>query len=326
MAFSRSKRMMRRLDDKPVPTDKNEIRLFTMARNESLRLPYFIDYYMSRGVDRIFLIDNNSTDDTVALALQHDRVHVFQTMESFKNYYNWTESLLRRYGLGHWCVAVDLDEYFIYPDSERVAIDRLVEFLEKHHFSAVYCLLLDMYAGSETQTIAYKSGENPLRYTPYFDPEFEMDHRYFHDVKFRRQFKTIRFGGGMRKRVFGVDPNCTKVPLFKFDRGIHTAAGMHAIDGAVVADVRGVVLHFKYLQDFIDRSIEEADRQQHAASAFLYKKIAEKLREETSISFYHEGAVKFESTRQLVDLGMMVSSPEYERFVMRHDNPTRQRV
>jgi hypothetical protein len=326
LAFSRSKRLMKRLDHKPIPAGNNEIRLFTMARNESLRLPYFLDYYMNRGVDRVFLIDNNSTDDTVKMALQYDRVHVFQTMESFKNYYNWTESLLRRYGRGHWCVGVDLDEYLIYPHSERVAIDHFIEFLEQHHFSAVYCLLLDMYAGSDTHGISYQQGEDPLRYTPYFDPEFDMEHRYFHDVKFRRQFKTLRFGGGMRKRVFGVDPNCTKVPLFKFERGILTAAGMHAIDGAVVADVRGVVLHFKYLQDFMARSIEEADRQQHAAGAFLYKQMAEKLRDDASTNFYYEGAVKFESTRQLLDLGMMASSPEYESFVLNRDHQMRQRV
>lgn len=323
LAFQRSKRRMKRLDNRPVPTNVNEIRLFTMARNESLRLPYFLEYYMSRGVDRIFLIDNDSSDDTVRLALEHDRVHVFQTMESFKNYYNWTESLLQRYGRGHWCVGVDLDEFLVYPHSERIAINRFVEFLESRRFSAVYCLLLDMYAGPETGNIVYRRGENPLHCTPYFDPEFELEHRLFHDVKFRRQFQTMRFGGGMRKRVFGVDPNCTKVPLFKFDRGTRTAAGMHAIDGAVVADVRGVVLHFKYLQDFMDRTIEEADRQQHAAGAFLYKKMAEKLREEDSTNFFYEGAVKFESSRQLVELGMMDSSPEYESFVSSRDEKAR---
>jgi hypothetical protein len=101
---------------------------------------------------------------------------------------------------------------------------------------------------------------------------------------------------------------------------------MHAIDGCVVTDVQGVVLHFKYLQDFIDRSIEEADRQQHAGGAYLYKRMAEKLRNETSTNFFYEGAVKFESTRQLLALGVMVSSPEYESFVKNDDWKMRKRV
>jgi hypothetical protein len=314
MAFLKSKWMMKRLDDKPIPSNPGEVRLFTMARNEKLRLPYFLKYYFEHGVDRIFFIDNNSSDGTLELALQHENVHVYQTDESFKNYYNWTEHLLRRYGCNHWCVAVDLDEFFIYPHSEKITIPQFAEFLERHQHSAVYCLLLDMYSGSNLKTVSYKIGKDPLYYTPYFDPEYSKEVRLFYDVKFRRKIKTIRFGGGMRKRVFDIDPNCTKVPLFKFNRKISAAAGMHAIEGANVSDIFGVVLHFKYLQDYVGRTFEEANRQQHAGGALLYKKMANKLMKDTTSSFYYKGSVKFKSGDQLTDMGLMASSSDYDRY------------
>jgi hypothetical protein len=305
---------MKRLDDKEIPSNPGEIRLFTMARNEALRLPYFLKYYFERGVDRIFFIDNDSTDGTAELALDCQNVHVYQTKESFKNYYNWTEHLLRRYGCNHWCVAVDLDEFFIYPHSEKINIPEFIEFLEQHQHSAVYCLLLDMYSGSDISDVSYKVGEDPLNYIPYFDPDFSKEERLFYDIKFKRKFRTIRLGGGMRKRVFDIDPNCTKVPLFKFTRKISTAAGMHAVDGARVSNIFGVVLHFKYLQDFVGRTFEEAERQEHASGAFLYKKMAEKLKSQTSGSFYYKGSVKFKGSDQLTNMGLMVSSPGFENY------------
>jgi hypothetical protein len=36
---------LKRLDTHGIPEDKSEIRLFGVVRNESLRMPYFLDYY-----------------------------------------------------------------------------------------------------------------------------------------------------------------------------------------------------------------------------------------------------------------------------------------
>ncbi len=43
----------------PKKEDKNEIRLFAIVRNEALWMPYFLDYYFQRGVDRMFILDND---------------------------------------------------------------------------------------------------------------------------------------------------------------------------------------------------------------------------------------------------------------------------
>jgi hypothetical protein len=315
LALSRSRRMMKQLDHTRVPKTKNEIRLFTMARNESLRLPYFLDYYLTRGVDRVFLIDNNSTDDTVALAMKHPNVHVFQTKETFKNYYYWTEVLLKQFGEDLWCVAVDLDELLVFPYCEDMSIRSLTGFMEIHGFTALRCLLLDMYADGEIETIAYHKGEDPIRFTPYFDPEFNAEEKCLYNKKFQHHFKSIRFSGGMRKRMFSVEPNQTKVPLFKYrNKNIYMDAGMHAIDGARIADIRGVVLHFKFLQDFFERTIEETKRGQHADGAFLYKSIAKKYDQNQVSVFRYPGSIRYKNSAQLIDLNLMKSTPEFDNF------------
>ncbi len=313
-ALRRSAAKLKRLDRRPIPTQSGEIRLFTMARNEALRLPYFLKYYFDRGVDRIFFIDNNSTDDTVKIALAHERVHLFKTTESFRYYYFWMENLLQRYGKDHWCLGIDLDEFLVYPQSEKVSLGRLIEYLEKYGFSAMYGLMLDMYAGSDLTQIDYKSGEDPLRHCPYFDLHFDQSERHLYNERLGRRFRSMRFSGGMRKRIFGVEPNLTKVPLFKYGPETYTAAGMHAIDGAVVADIRGAVLHFKYLQDFMDRTIEESERGQHAGGAALYKPMAAGLKNNAVTKLFHPDSVKFENTEQLVTLGLLHSSDAYTQF------------
>src|SRR5689334_2342449 len=73
-----------RVDKKPVPAGKNEIRLFVAARNERLRFPYFLKYYRELGVDRFFVIDNGSTDGTVPLLTAEPDVHVFRTDAAFR--------------------------------------------------------------------------------------------------------------------------------------------------------------------------------------------------------------------------------------------------
>ena len=49
---------LKRLDTHGIPEDKSEIRLFGVVRNESLRMPYFLDYYRRMGVMRFFIVDS----------------------------------------------------------------------------------------------------------------------------------------------------------------------------------------------------------------------------------------------------------------------------
>lgn len=305
ISFLISRLYLKELKHSKIPDKPDEVRLFTMMRNESLRLPYFLDYYFSKGVDRIFIIDNGSTDDSVSLALQRDNVHVFQTSESFKNYSNWMEILLDKYGRNRWCMAADIDEIFFYPQSEQKSIKDLIQTLVQNNDTAIRCVFLDMYSKEPIANIDYKQSDNPLLTCPYFDSHFEKSETYWINRRTCKEYKVTRFLGNMRKRVFNTQVNLTKIPLFKYEKDTFVARGIHAIDGARISKIQGAVLHFKYLQDFNHRVVNEAERGEHEGGAVSYKDYAKKITSDNNLNLYYKDSVKFENSQQLIKLKLM---------------------
>lgn len=316
------KKKLIRLDRRPIP-DKTEIRLFLIARNESLRLPHFLDYYTRLGVDRIFVISNNSTDDTCDIALKKDNVHVFTVTEKYNYHWNWMEYLLEQYGKGNWCMVVDADELFAYPHMDEIKLDGLIAYLEKNSFSAMRSLLLDMYSENAVSAVSYKQQDDPLEYCPFFDPLYFTDVTAFFDKKKWQYFESKVYAGGMRFRVFG-NECCvclTKFPLFKYTDRSYLVSGMHALNGAEIADIEGVVFHTKYLGDFIMEAAEEAARKQHFNGAFEYQLYHEHIKASGGLQLKYSDSVRYEGTSQLIDLGFMKSSPALAIFAANRSNP-----
>jgi len=316
LSFTVSSYKLQKIDNRVIKDNPGELRLFVMARNESLRLPYFLKYYFSMGVDRVFLIDNDSTDSSVEIALSFDNVHVFQTKESFKNYSNWMEILLDRYGSGYWCIAADVDEILNYPYSEVLSIKQFTHFLEQQGDTALQCLFLDMYSDKPISKNSYKPGENPLGVCPYFDASYDEENKVWMNLKHLNKFNCTRFFGNMRKRVFDLNNiSLSKVSLFKYDlKHVFAGRGMHAMDGVNFSSVRGATMHFKYLQDFNSRVLNEVVRGEHEGNAADYKSYAKKVEDDSDLNCHYEGSVKYVSSTQLVELGLMKSNKNLDEF------------
>lgn len=231
---------LKRLDNILVSKEKSEVRLFAIMRNESARLPHFIDYYKRLGVDSFFLVDNNSTDDSVAFALAQEKVYVFETKENYQNHWYWMEYLLETYGREHWCVVVDIDELFSYPHAEQVSLKELSIFLERKNQTAVKTFLLDMYSDKSIIEATYESGRNPLETVNCFDKDYKKMPFSFPDRITGKPYSFEIFTGGMRDRVFGKSnpPSIlSKVPFFKNVEGVYLSQGMHAINGATLSEI-----------------------------------------------------------------------------------------
>jgi hypothetical protein len=292
--------------------------LFSIIRNESLRLPHFFSFYEKMGVEHFVLIDNNSTDDSVQIALQHKNVNVFKSTGNYKDHWYWMDYLLHKYGRNLWCLVVDIDELFSFPHADTLSIRDLCNFLDQNKQTAIRSFLLDMYSGGQVENAGYQPGNNPLEVVDHFDPEFiEMEFMFPDYLRFKPYAFPI-FSGGMRDRVFGKSspPSIlSKVSLFKNVKGTYLSQGMHAINGAVLSDVQGVVFHTKFLSDFIPEVEEECKREQHYGNAFYYKQFQKIVRERPSLSFFHAGSAKYRDHQQLVELGLMKTSPAFEEYV-----------
>jgi hypothetical protein len=82
----------------------------------------------------------------------------------------------------------------------------------------------------------------------------------------------------------------------------------HSLDcSPAVAPETGVLLHVKYLQDFHARAVQESARGEHWDGASEYRRYAQRLSEDPSLSLMYEGSTRFEGTAQLVRMGSCTS-------------------
>ncbi len=307
---------MWRVDRRPLPVARDEIRLFVVVRNESLRLPFFFQHYRKLGVDRFFVVDNGSTDSTVDFMLGQERTHVFRTAQTFVRKEAWLDLMLRRYGVGHWCVVVDADEILLYPHSESADLRAFCSFMETASATALHCLLLDMYPLDPLSSVSYKPGEDPLKIATHFNPDsYRLQPYAFRNC---RGSLNYRYADGVRRWAFGImGLCCSKFPLFRFDRSMFLRDGAHEVEGSSIADLQGVLLHFKFLQDFAPRAAVEAVRGQHWDGAAEYKAYLRVLEQSGDVCLRFRKSVRFEGPDQLLRMELMRSSPELDAQVGR---------
>jgi len=68
---------LRRVDSRPIPDSREEIRAFMVVWNESVRLESMLKHYRQLGVNRFFMVDAGSTDGTLDLLARAPDVHAF---------------------------------------------------------------------------------------------------------------------------------------------------------------------------------------------------------------------------------------------------------
>ena len=105
-----------------------KIHVFTIVWNEKVMLPFFLRHYETFA-DRIFVIDNGSTDKTAEIAKAHDKVTLLNfdcvykfDNDSFEYDFNkfFTDSS-KKYsrGVADWVMCVDADEFIYHPDMKN---------------------------------------------------------------------------------------------------------------------------------------------------------------------------------------------------------------
>lgn len=300
---------------KGIEIDREDILCCVVTRNESLRLPYFLSYYRDKGISKFFVVDNNSTDNTLSYLLKQPDVYVWQSTLSFNraNFGSaWFELLLRKFGRGHWCLIVDADELLVYPDCERKNIVQLCQELNRKGKRALNAILLDMYSEKAIRDIDYTVGQNFLEACPYFDRKFYHT-KYEKSGPFKNQ--TCYFGG-VRQRAFGDTGSylLSKVPLIKYDLNFILAGGQHWTNRPEIeiAKESGCLLHFKFFSTFIDYAKQEAARKEHYSNALQYREYAQSISSNKALTLYDQShSMEFRDSHQLVDLGIMKTGRTY---------------
>jgi hypothetical protein len=300
---------LRRIDARPLQLARDEILCVACARNERLRIPYFLDYHRRLGVHRFLIVDNGSSDGSVDVLLNEPDVHVFLTAESYSAArcgVRWWNELHASVAAGHWTLTVDLDELLVYPECEDAGLARLAGYLENRGEDAVLAFLLDMYGDGPIRETVYVPGSAFVDTCAHFDGDgYERDQA-------QPIHASVPLYGGPRRRVFWSrnaphrpPPLLRKIPFVKWRSDLAYTTSTHFLEGVSLSEVSGALLHFKFFSDFATRVSEEARRGEHWESAGEYAVYERVLRERPDLRLMYEGSVRYEGSRQLVDLALI---------------------
>ncbi|WP_323035194.1 glycosyltransferase family 2 protein [Pararhodobacter sp.] len=269
----RKRREIVSLVDRTESIRPGAILLFCTLRNESLRLPQFLAHYRALGVSQFLIVDNDSTDGSRAYLGDQPDVSLWHTTASYRDSrfgMDWLQGLLMKYGHGHWCVTVDVDELLIYPHHEARPLKALTDHLESEGEATFGALMLDLYAKGPIDTVRYSPGQHPAEVLNWYDAGN-------YTITRKPGLGALWIQGGPRSRQFFADrpergPTLTKVPLVKWHwrylylNSTHTLLPRHLnaiydTDGG--EKLSGVLLHTKFLPEITGKSREEKQRRQH---------------------------------------------------------------
>jgi len=325
-----------RLDSRAVSDGQGEIRAFMTVRDESLRLPQTLDHYRNLGVATFFITDNGSTDGTTEFLLAQPDCHVFLTRNSYAEArygLEWQHALLDEFGVDHWCLVVDADEWFVYPGYENLSLPKLVVYLQQCGAQGVFAFLLDMYGDIAVDGTIAEPRHSLLDAYRYFDRDYLWDFGFRIPGVRRQRFPPYSVVGGARWRLLfpvlnrhyhllkamwricdylrlplpiGLKraPSLNKIPFLRWSLGMRFLH-IHTTTPINLSNVTGVLLHFKFLEDFLARVRIEVARKEHWDGASEYSRYLAKLEQNPGLNFKYPGSVAYENSDQLVQLGLM---------------------
>jgi hypothetical protein len=291
----------------------SDLLLFSTARNEGVRLPYFLKYYREMGVNHFLIVDNDSTDGSLDWLASQPDVSVWHTRHSYKRArfgVDWLNWLQMKYAHGHWCLVVDPDELFLYPFCDTRPLRALTDWLDASSIKSFSAMLLDMYPKGRIDEEPYRAGQDPLEVAPWFDAGN-------YTITRNPRFGNLWIQGGPRSRVFFPEapekaPALNKIPLVKWDRRYAYVSSTHMLlprglnlvyDEWGGEKASGVLLHTKFLDTFTSKAEEELTRREHYGASKEYVAYAAGLKDNPQL--WCKWSERYINWRQLEILGLM---------------------
>ena len=309
----RSRADLHAVRDRTAAIRPGDILCFMAVRNESLRLPHFLDHHRGLGVDHFLIVENDSTDDTRAYLAAQPDVSLWHTADSYKRSrfgLDWVTWLQMRHGHDHWCLTLDADELLIYPYWETRPLPALTAWLDEHGYPAMGAMMLDLYPEGPLASAPIAPGESPLSVLRWFDPGNYI-------VQVQDRLSNLWIQGGPRARLFfdrdpRRAPTLNKIPLVRWNRRFAYVNSTHsmlpprmnvvyATDGG--ERISGLLLHTKFLSELIPKAAEEKTRKQHFANSALYDDYYDSVMSNPTL--HCATSEQLSSWRRLEALGLM---------------------
>jgi hypothetical protein len=307
----RSRRDLTVQQDRTACIAPDAILCFACLRNEAQRLPYFLNHLRRLGVTHFLCVDNGSDDGSRDYLTAQPDVSLWATKASYNASrfgVDWLTWLQIKYGHGHWCLTLDVDEILTYPDWPNRDLRALTDWMDAQDLPMLGAMMLDLYPKGPLGAQSYAPGQDPTQVLQWFDAG-----------PYRQQVQPVMRNlwvqGGVRERVFFADqpqksPTLNKIPLVKWNRRYAYVNSTHSILPARLNATfaqndapSAVLLHTKFLPSIVDKSAEEKQRGEHFTKPAEFDHYYDGLIADPDL--WCEASTPYHNWLQLVQIGLM---------------------
>ena len=267
-------------------TEHNEPLIFNpicvcIFRNFNNFLKKWTSHYTSLGINKFAMVScGNEADELNRIKIYFEKEQNMKIdLWLWEGDFNCNKecSIKQRiadyYGKNNWFLFVDSDELFIYPNYRKNKIQEYLKNLEDKSRFITKSIMMDVYPkGKIIDT-------NDINEWKYIDKDgYKIDSS-------EKNFP--RFYGGMRSRVFKINPSIQKISLFKYS-GNELIANDHFLFPYNLNNVplEHILLHYKFQPGFMKYYEILVKEGRHWDSASEYQKYLTTIKKNRSLSFY----------------------------------------
>lgn len=301
----------------PAP-EPSRLIVVCLVRDGENYVETFVEHHLRLGAAGIVLLDNGSRDRTRERAAAMDRVTVLACPLPYKTHsYAYKRYLVERFGAGGWCLLADIDERFEYPASDQLPLAGFLDYLNAHGFTAVMAQMLDLFPDGPPAGWP-EGGRSLIERSVWYDLS-AVRPRSPGRAKRVNKFSDSEmsfFMGGIRAQAFGADPLLTKFSLLcRAGRSGPVLESAHLCRGAHVADVNGVLLHYKYDRSFGERCAAAVKEENFFGNSAAYKLYLKAMENEPELVLRGPTARRYHGPMELVEQGLLRASSRYFEHV-----------
>ncbi len=303
---------------RPGRVGDDDFLVLSVMRDTELLVVQFVEYYLALGASQIVVLDNGSRDGTLDLLSRYPEVTVIASDLPFRTYKSQLKGyLVDRYARDRWALSVDADEHFDFPYSNVLGMNRLLAYLNANSFTSVVCYMLDLFAEGAFDRHSLAPGDDLSTIYRFYDiseiGELPYAARFGSDNRIslpQIPWKT----GGIRQSVFGTKFGLTKHPLTRHV-GRVTYRPAHRVVNANLADLTGVLYHYKLLSNLLGQARAAKDARNYSNDSRQYKAYLHTLEAQPGLAFKRPTARLLASVDQLVDERFLYVGNAFEKCV-----------
>ncbi len=191
----------------------------------------------------------------------------------------------------------------------------------RNQHTAVITQLLDMFSDRPLGRITKTDAHSIQQDYQYFDTSAITKTKYalsniaakYGSENTLANADTALYWGGIRKTLYGNDCLLTKHSLFYTGAGLELFPHVHFVNNAQLADVSCVMLHYKLTANAL--GIAQQNKERFTANAKSYCAFMDLLTQTPDLQIRTESATKFCSVNDLIGLGFLDISENYEEHV-----------